>query len=60
MNYTPPEPIGKPFKTGETVEVCDRDLNVMSQVRVPGSMNFARRSQYGGYRCNRCEGSKDE
>jgi hypothetical protein len=34
LTYTPPAPLTKPFKTGEVVEVCDRDLSVMSEEKI--------------------------
>lgn len=34
LYYTPPEPVRRPFKSGEVVEVCDRDLEPMSQVKI--------------------------
>lgn len=34
MTYTTPLPIQTPFKAGETVEVCNRDLVAMSRVKV--------------------------
>lgn len=34
LYYTHPEPPNKPFVTGQLVDVCDRDLKTMSQVKV--------------------------
>lgn len=34
LYYTPPEPPTTPFVTGQMVEVCDRDLKSMGQVKV--------------------------
>lgn len=34
LTYTPPKPVRKPFETGQIVDVCDRDLKTMSQVKV--------------------------
>lgn len=34
LTYTPPRPPDRPFKTGQLVEVCDRDLSPMSVVKV--------------------------
>ncbi len=34
VTYTPPKPIGPPFRSGEIVEVCDSNLSPMSEERV--------------------------
>lgn len=34
LYYTVPEPIKTPFAKGEIVEVCDRDLKPMGEVKV--------------------------
>ena len=34
LTYVVPRPIGKPFETGEVVEFCNRDMKVLSEVKI--------------------------
>lgn len=34
LTYTVPKPIRRPFETGEIVEFCDRDLKVLSELKI--------------------------
>lgn len=47
MTYKVPRPIRRPFETGEIVEVCDRDLLVMSCEKVARAGKRVVRLEHG-------------